>query len=335
MLKFNEEEYLKGGAYTMSLLDSMKELAVQIHEKGYTNIFFIGIGGTWAQFHPIVYAMKKYSDADIYLENAAEFNVNGNRRLTKDSLVINASTSGNTKEVVEAIDVCKKIGSHIVVFTGDPKSVLAKQADDLIQNNVADCEDSYLMFYLFVLKLLQLRGEFDDYDRFAEQMHKLHKNLVRIREEFDPIADDVAKRFYQEPYNIYTGSGMLWGETYLFTMCILEEMQWIRTKAVTSAEFFHGTLELLEPGMPVFVVKGEDNNRQLDERVERFCKKITDNVVVFDTRDYQFEGIDDKFRVLLSPCILTAILSDRLQKHYEKYTKHDLKYRRYYRKFEY
>lgn len=335
MLKFNEEEYLKGGAYTMSLLDRMKDVAVKVHETGYQNIFFIGIGGTWAQFHPIVYAMKKYSDADIYLENAAELIVNGNRRLTKDSLVITASTSGNTKEVVEAIGMCKKLGSHIVVFTGNPESAMAKQADDLIQNDVADCEDSYLMFYLFVLKLLQLRGEFDDYDCFAEQMHKLHSNLVRIREEFDPIADDVAKRFYQEPYNIYTGSGMLWGETYLFTMCILEEMQWIRTKAVTSAEFFHGTLELLEPGMPIFIVKGEDNNRQLDERVEHFCKKITDKVVVFDTKEFKFKGIDDKFRVLLSPCILTAILSDRLQKHYEKYTKHDLKYRRYYRKFEY
>ena len=30
MLKFNEEEYLKGGAYTMSLLDRMKDVAVQI-----------------------------------------------------------------------------------------------------------------------------------------------------------------------------------------------------------------------------------------------------------------------------------------------------------------
>lgn len=335
MLKFDEEKYLKGGAYTMSLLGEMKKIATQIHERGYKNIFFMGIGGTWAQFQPIVYAMKKYSDADIYLENAAEFNVNGNRRLSKDSIVITASTSGNTEEVVTAIDLCKKIGAHTVVFTGNEESILAKQGDNLIKNEVADCEDSYLMFYLFALKLLHLRGEFDDYDCFAEQMHVLHKNLVRIREEFDPIADEIAKRYYQEPYNIYTGSGMLLGETYLFTMCILEEMQWIRTKFVTSAEFFHGTLELLEPEMPVFVVKGEDENRQLDERVERFCKQITEQVVVFDTKDYKYEGIDDKFRVLLSPCILTAILSDRLQKHYEKYTKHDLKYRRYYRKFTY
>lgn len=335
MLKFDEEAYLNGGKYTMSLLEEMKRMAENIHKKGYSNIFFVGIGGTWAQFHPIVYAIEKYSDVDVYLENAAELIVNGSRRLNADSVVITASTSGDTKEVVEAMKICREKGAHIVVFTGNENSLLAKTADDLIKNEVADCEDSYLMFYLFTLKLLQLRGEFDSYDTFAKQMEGLHKNLVRIRKEFDPIADEIAKKYYQEPYNIYTGSGMLWGETYLFTMCILEEMQWIKTKAVTSADFFHGTLELLEYGMPVFVVKGEDENRILDERVEAFCKKITDDVVVFDTRDYAFEGIDDAYRVLLSPCILTAILSDRLQKHYEFYTKHDLKLRRYYRQFDY
>ena len=42
------------------------------------------------------------------------------------------------------------------------------------------------------------------------------------------------------------GSGNLWGSTYCFAMCYLEEMQWIHTKSITAPEFFHGTLELLE-----------------------------------------------------------------------------------------
>ncbi|MEG0094046.1 MAG: SIS domain-containing protein [Erysipelotrichaceae bacterium] len=335
MLKFDETKYLKGGALTMSLKEDIADIAEKVHKRGYSNIVFIGIGGTWAQFHPIVKAIKKYSSVNVFLENATELLTEGNRELTKDSIVITASTSGNTKEVVEAISFCKEKGIEVIVFTGNSKSPLAQLSDYYIENDVGDCEDSYLMFYLLVLKMLQLRDEFDAYDRFVDQMHCLHKNLIRIREEFDPIADEIAKKYYMEPYNLYTGSGMLWGETYLFTMCILEEMQWIRTKSVTSSEFFHGTLEIVEPGVPVFVVKGEDENRKSDERVENFCKKVTDKVVVFDTLDYKYEGIDDEFRVLLSPCIITTILSDRLQKHYEFYTKHDLKIRRYYKQFEY
>ncbi len=39
----------------------------------------------------------------------------------------------------------------------------------------------------------------------------------------------------------------------------LEEMQWKRTRPVSSAEFFHGALELLEKDVPLILVKGEGN----------------------------------------------------------------------------
>lgn len=45
---------------------------------------------------------------------------------------------------------------------------------------------------------------------------------------------------------MWVGGAEMWGEVYLFSMCILEEMQWKRTRPVSSAEFFHGALELLE-----------------------------------------------------------------------------------------
>ena len=134
---------------------------------------------------------------------------------------------------------------------------------------------------------------------------------------------------------MFTGSGVLWGETYLFTMCILEEMQWVKTKSVSSADFFHGPLELVDDRIPVFVIKGEDEYRELDERVERFVKQHTKKYEIFDTKDYVLEGIDDEFRVICSPMIITAILTERLAAHYELNTGHSLEFRRYYRQFEY
>ena len=118
-------------------------------------------------------------------------------------------------------------------------------------------------------------------------------------------------------------------------MCVLEEMQWIRTRAVTSAEFFHGTLELVEPGVPVIITKGEDECRELDNRAEVFCKQYTDKLAVIDTAEYAVSGLDDEFRPLVSPMIAAATLHERLSKHYERITKHNLAYRRYYRQFAY
>ena len=73
------------------------------------------------------------------------------------------------------------------------------------------------------------------------QTKNLFQDLVDIRIKFEPKAEQIAKQFAEEPYTIFIASGALWGENVLFSMCVLEEMQWIRTRAVTSAEFFHGT----------------------------------------------------------------------------------------------
>ena len=127
----------------------------------------------------------------------------------------------------------------------------------------------------------------------------------------------------------------LWGTVYLFSMCILEEMQWIRTKAVTSAEFFHGSLELVDDDLCVFLIKGEGKTRTLDERAERFLTEHTKKLVVIDTKDFALDGIDDKFHWFLSPLIMNTILTERLAIHFEANTKHDLSYRRYYRQFDY
>ncbi len=336
MRNFDMEKYLADGKTAYGKRADIEALADKLTQRGFNNIVVIGIGGTWAEWSPVVNVMRHYTDLPIFLENAAELCIKHDKRfLTKDSLVITASASGDTKEILEAVKMCKEMGIEVAGFSKNAETLLAKELDYLIANPCGDCEDSYLMFFLLGLKLLHNRGEFPNYVRFADQMANLHNNLVRIREEFEPKAAVIARNYAKEPYNIFVGSGTLWGETYLFSMCILEEMQWVRTKSVTSAEFFHGTLELVEKDVPVFLFKGEDEYRVLDERVERFCKTVTDKLTVIDTKDYKLEGIDDDFRVICSPMILTAIVTERLAAHYELNTGHSLKFRRYYRQFDY
>jgi fructoselysine-6-phosphate deglycase len=98
------------------------------------------------------------------------------------------------------------------------------------------------------------------------------------------------------------------------------------------AEFFHGTLELLEKEVPLFLVKGEKWGAGADER---FAEKITDHLVVIDPRDYPLNGIDDAFRWIMAPCVVSTLLVDRLAAHFEHHTGHDLNIRRYYRQFDY
>ncbi|HCB0059260.1 glucosamine--fructose-6-phosphate aminotransferase [Klebsiella pneumoniae] len=191
-----------------------------------------------------------------------------------------------------------------------------------------------LLYWLF-FRVIFRHGEFADYARFASQLELLPENLLQAKRQFDPRADSIAAQYHDCDYMMWIGGAEMWGEVYLFSMCILEEMQWKRTKSVSSAEFFHGTLELLEKEVPLFLVKGEGRCRALDERVERFAEKITDHLVVIDPRDYPLNGIDDAFRWIMAPCVVSTLLVDRLAAHFEHHTGHDLNIRRYYRQFDY
>ena len=64
--------------------------------------------------------------------------------------------------------------------------------------------------------------------------------------------------------------------------------RWIRTRPVHAADFFHGTLELVEQGVSVFVFKGEDASRPLSERGENFAKRYSDRVRVLDAARSSF-----------------------------------------------
>lgn len=138
-------------------------------------------------------------------------------------------------------------------------------------------------------RLLNRRGCFPKFDLFIEQTKDVWKDMLDIRKRFEPRAEELARKYALTDYTMFIGSGALWGETILYSMCLLEEMQRKRIRHITSHDFFHGTLELLEPGVPVFLFMGEDECRVLDERVHAFLTSgVTgdEDYVIIDTAEY-------------------------------------------------
>jgi len=76
-------------------------------------------------------------------------------------------------------------------------------------------------------------------------------------------------------------------------------MQWIRTRPVHASDFFHGTLELVEPDVSVILLKGEDASRPLVERVERFAARYTKKLTVLDTARFPLPGVSKTVRALI------------------------------------
>lgn len=336
LLKFNREEYRENARVIVESKEIAEKTAEEIFEDGFKNIFFVGVGGSLAPMMSITDMAKQFTTMPIFIEQANELLYRGNKNLNEKSLVITMSASGDTKETVAIAEYCNNKNIRVVCFTKNENSPLAKNSKYHIpMKSTEGVEYEYIVLYWFFFKILNLKGDFEDYEEFGNQLKNLPKDLERVKEAFEEKADKIARDTYDSDYMIWIGGNEMWGETYLFSMCILEEMQWFKTKSVSSSEFFHGTLELVDETSTVFLIKGSGKARVLDERVEKFCKGRAGKFVVIDPDEYALTEIDEKYRWMVSPLMVSTMLVDRLAVYFEKYSHHNLDYRRYYRQFDY
>ena len=101
------------------------------------------------------------------------------------------------------------------------------------------------------------------------------------------------------------------------------EMQWINSGCIHSGEYFHGPFEVTDYDVPFMLVKSIGHTRHLDERVENFAKKFTEDLLVLDQKDLdlctcykdlpikEFGQVKNKFfirmQVANEPGVLAAI----------------------------
>lgn len=330
MLKFDEAKIKADIDDVLALRPQIEVAADAISREGYETLFLLGIGGTYAASMELEVFMRGHSTIDVRLENAAELPVLGNTRLNENSVVLVTSVTGNTPEVVLAVDYAHKKGAKVAGFIDAPDSPLALAMD--IQ--LCAGGSAYFKMLLFALRLMYNRGEYPDYEAFYAQASRLGGGVAGVQKAADASAAAFAGAHCDDTMHYVIGGGNLWGAAYSFAMCYMEEMLWMRTKSISAADFFHGTLEVIERDSNVTIFAGEDEARCLTDRVCAFIHRICKNVTVFDTKDYELPGIDERFRALLSPVVIAAVYA-RLNVHLEEERKHPMDIRRYYRRLDY
>jgi len=337
MLNFDGDRFLRIESGALALSAPIHAAIGAALAKGAKNIFFLGTGGAAILMQPAALLLQRRSGFPAIMEIAAELVIAGHHALGKDSIVVIPSLSGTTKESVATLDYCKAKGATIIALVGHKETPLGQKADHTFVNFAEDdtsSESFYLQSLLIALSIMAHRGEFADYQKTVAELAALPQHLLAAKQAFEPEAERLAEAFRNEPYHIITAAGGSWAEAWYYGMCILEEMQWIRTRPIHAADFFHGTLELVEKGVSVVIFKGEDDCRPLTDRVEAFARQYTDKVTVLDTAVFAMPGISPETRALISPAVLATIL-ERLSAHLEVKRNHPLTTRRYYKKVSY
>ncbi len=293
--------------------DIQAALAAVAKRESLANVFFVACGGSFAQMHTPKYVIDRES-ADLNAEtyNAAEFVARDLPRLGAPSLVILASTSGETPETVAAAQFARARGAYTIGLTTKPESALAKAVDCAVryvskpQEGNADGVGPALLRLAF--GLLRDREGNAKFDALTRSLQALPDVVSRAQAAHGEAAQRWAQEAKREPVIYTLASGPNYGVSYSFSICILQEMQWIHTQAIHAGEYFHGPFEITDDLVPFIVVLGHGACRTMDQRALDFTRRFTDKILTIDIETLDLAGIDPGMVDYLQPLVLQPLL---------------------------
>ena len=193
MFNFDVPRYEKVVSDAIALRPQIEKAVDEICKEGYSNIFFIGCGGTYAHSLPMKYWIDSSSKIEAYSVIAAEFM--GHKKFSKDSVCVFSTRSGNTKEIVAAAKYCKEHGARTLVYVSNDNTPVCEYADYKFFSFAEDdclCEAIYTYMIALVARFMKNNGEFPDYDEFMSQYDKVVPYLIKAKELYEDRCCDMA-----------------------------------------------------------------------------------------------------------------------------------------------
>lgn len=303
---------------------------------GTRRILITGAGGVMILTHPALELLRSRSSFRVDYARGAELLADWDDGIGEDTLAVIPTVSGTTSETVELVNKLRASGAQVLALTGNAESPIALSATTNVTTPMTDATSSEVVYIQTLGMALHVLRIVDGIDtsELLEELRALPAALIEAKHEYLAQAKEAAQFIAESDYHIISSGGNTWAEAHYYAMCILEEMQWIRTRPVHASDFFHGTLELVEEGVSVIVMMGEGPTRSLSERVAAFAPRFTNKLLAIDTKSLTLSGLGSAARSLYAPASLATIL-EVVSRELEVLRNHPLTTRRYYKKIEY
>jgi fructoselysine 6-phosphate deglycase len=268
---------------------------------GSANRAMLGLAYWIEHFSPTL-EVRRYFPSEFVTLNPA--------RLDARTLVMLASKSGTTPETVAAAEFLRDTPCTTVAFTLTAERKLARLAQTALL--AGETSESFVALFMLMQAvvggILSARGEWGLGERLLGSLSRLPEAVADAAVVNDRRAAEDARTYKDDRFLYHVASGPGFTTAYVFGVCILMEMLWLHSYPVEAAEFFHGPFEIIDRNTPLILILGEDPSRPLMERVVRFCRKYTERLMVYDSREFAMPGIDPEIRPIVAPYILQAAL---------------------------
>jgi glucosamine--fructose-6-phosphate aminotransferase (isomerizing) len=240
--------------------------------------------------------------------------------LSKDTLVIGISQSGETADTLAAMRLAREKGARTLAITNMMGSQITREVDSTLYTRcglevgVAASKTftaQVALLSLVALKLAEVRKTLppEEVEVILDELYALPTKMTAFLEGHHPI-EEIAERFYDKPFFLYLGRHI--GLPVALEGALkLKEISYIPTEAYSAGEMKHGPIALLDEETPVVCVatdshvyeKVVSNIQEVRARGAHVIAIATDG-----NEDIQHHA-DDVIFVPRSPAFLQAVLA--------------------------
>jgi len=265
------------------------------------------------------YIIEEWARIPVEPDIASEWRYR-NPVLSKDTLVIGISQSGETADTLAAMRLAREKGARTLAITNQMGSQITREVDSSLftrcglEVGVAASKTftaQVALLSLVALKLAEVRKTIppDEIEFILDELYALPTKMTAFLEGHHPI-DEIAYRFHDKPFFLYLGRHI--GLPVALEGALkLKEISYIPTEAYSAGEMKHGPIALLDEETPVVCVatkshvyeKVVSNIQEVRARGAHVIAIATDG-----NEDIQHHA-DDVIFVPRSPAFLQAVLA--------------------------
>jgi glucosamine--fructose-6-phosphate aminotransferase (isomerizing) len=212
------------------------------------------------------YIIEEWARLPVEPDIASEW-IYRNPVLTKDTLVIGISQSGESRDTVNAVKLARESGARTLAITNLMGTQITREADATlytrcgIEVGVAASKTFTAQVALLSLLALQLAGirrclPEQEIEFILDQLYTLPEKLDTFLNDVDAgrhRIEEIAQRFHDKQFFLYLGRHI--GLPVALEGALkLKEISYIPTDAYSAGEMKHGPIAMLDEGTPVVVV---------------------------------------------------------------------------------
>ena len=248
-------------------------------------VFFIGCGTAYHACLTGSYIFSKVANMHVNAVLASEF-PNYEHFLTKNTLVIAVSQSGETIDTIDAVRVAKAKDSKVISIVNVIGSSLTRHSDEFLSIDAGPeicvvATKSYtsqvalltLLAYTIAERVEEIKSKLN---YLWNVIYRLTSATTRRK------IKELAERLKHSEHIFTIGRGLQY-TTALEAALKIKEVSYIHAEAFAGGELKHGSIALIENGIPCIVFVSEETE-----------KSILSNTIEIKSRDGYIIGVSPK-----------------------------------------